>query len=425
MHFFIKKRFEKATIVIGRDGRSTGEAIKNIVINTLIMSGLDVLDLDYSTTPTVEMIVMLENAQGGIIISASHNPMNWNALKLLNDKGEFLSKEEGEFLIKSIENSDYSFVSFDNFGKIGHIKDAIQRHVQSIVNLDILDIPLIKSKKYKVVVDPVNSTGALAMPVLLDALGCDYTIINGDINGVFNHNAEPKPENLGELCDYIKDHKANLGVAVDPDVDRLALVDENGVFIGEEYTIVVAADFILSKEKGNTVSNLSSSRALRDITHTYHGEYSASAVGEVNVVQMMRDTNAVIGGEGNGGVIYPGLHYGRDGLLGVAFALNLMAERGQTLSELKASYNPYVIVKDKIELAPEVDVDGLIKSLESQYTNKETNTVDGLKIEFDDGWVHLRKSNTEPIIRVYAESVNKERAEQLAQTIKNKALCLI
>ncbi len=422
---FIKKKSKKATIIIGRDGRGTGETIKNIVINTLIMSGLDVVDLDLSTTPTVEMMVILEKAQGGIIISASHNPMNWNALKLLNDKGEFLDKEDGDYLIRAITEEDFSFVSYLEQGSISSIKNAMERHVESILSLDVLDINLIKSQKFKVIVDPVNSTGALALPLLLEALDCQYQMINEEIDGVFNHNAEPKPEHLTELCEIVKRENADIGIAVDPDVDRLAFVDEKGEFIGEEYTIVLAADFILSKQSGNTVSNLSSSRALRDLTHSHGGTYKASAVGEVNVVKEMKNTNAVIGGEGNGGVIYPGLHYGRDGLLGVAFALNHIAEKKQPLSVIKSSYSNYTIVKDKINLPPELDVDNLIKLLESQYSEEETNTLDGLKIDFEDGWVHLRKSNTEPIIRVYAESINKSRAEELAKRIKNNALCLI
>ena len=422
---FIKKDHANPSVVIGRDGRITGEVVKNLVINTLVMSGINVIDVDLSTTPTVEMMVILEKAQGGIIVSASHNPMNWNALKLLNGDGEFLSKEDGDYLIQAIDNQDYSFVSHTNLGKVVKIEDSIDRHVKSILDLEILDIHLIRSKKYKVVVDPVNSTGAIAIPVLLEALDCEYKTINGEINGEFSHNAEPKPEHLIELCNVVKKQEADIGVAVDPDVDRLAFVDENGVFIGEEYTIVLAADFILSKTKGNTVSNLSSSRALKDITLKYQGEYNASAVGEVNVVNKMKSTNAVIGGEGNGGVIYPELHYGRDGLLGVAFALNLMAERDQSLSELRATYSDYTIIKDKIDLHPTINVDSLIKQLHDEYKNEETNTLDGLKIDFEDGWVHLRKSNTEPIIRVYAEASNKARASELAESVKNSALCLL
>ena len=422
---FLKKKFERPTVIIGRDGRSTGLAVKNIVANTLVLSGVDIIDVDLSTTPTVEMMVILEKAQGGIIISASHNPMQWNALKLLNEKGEFLNKSDGESLIASIDANEYSFVEYKEQGKVTIVEDAIERHVQAIMELDVLDINLIRSKNFIVVVDPVNSTGALAMPILLDALGCQYTIINGDINGEFSHNAEPKPEHLTELCEFIKKEGADLGVAVDPDVDRLALVDENGVFIGEEYTIVLAADFILSKSPGNTVSNLSSSRALKDITSQFGGNYKASAVGEVNVVEMMKNTDAQIGGEGNGGVIYPGLHYGRDGLLGVAFALNLMAERSKKLSELRSNYSNYTIIKEKINLTPEIDTDQLIKSLESQYKNEELNTLDGLKIDFEEGWVHLRKSNTEPIIRVYAESSDEQSAKKLAEEIKSKALWLI
>lgn len=422
---FIKSSHSNPTIVIGRDGRNTGLQIKQLVINTLVMCGLDVLDADLSTTPTVEMMVINKKAQGGIIISASHNPMNWNALKLLNDKGEFLSATDGKGLEEAIKNNAYEFVDFENQGKVSTLDSAIKDHVQSIIDLDIIDTDLIKSKKYHVMVDAVNSTGAISMPVLLDALGCTYEVINAEINGRFAHNAEPKPEHLTELCDHIKQNKVDLGVAVDPDVDRLALVDENGRFIGEEYTIVVAADFVLTKQKGNTVSNLSSSRALADVTERMGGNYTASAVGEVNVVDMMRKTNAVIGGEGNGGVIYPGLHYGRDGLLGVAFALNLMAEREMPLSQLRDSYPDYEIVKDKIELTPNIDVDALITNLEKQYKQEKTNTIDGLKIDFDHGWVHLRKSNTEPIIRVYAEAKDSDEAKSLAHSIKNKALKMI
>ena len=422
---FIKKTHKEASIVVGRDGRITGAQIKNLVINTLIMCGLNVYDLDYSTTPTVEMSVIHLKAQGGIIISASHNPMNWNALKLINSKGEFLSAKDGKYLESAIKNNDYTFAAYSDQGAITIINNAMERHVDSILKLDILDPPLIRSQNFHVIVDPVNSTGSMAIPMLLDKLNCSYEVINGDITGHFNHDAEPQPENLKELCERVKTSNSNLGIAVDPDVDRLALVDERGTFIGEEYTVVIAADFVLSKHKGSTVSNLSSSRALRDLTHRYNCKYTPSAVGEVNVVEMMKETEAVIGGEGNGGVIYPGLHYGRDGVLGVAFALNLMAERNMKLSELRESYPNYEIVKDKIELDQNINVNELINTLREDYSDEETNTVDGLKIDFEEGWVHLRKSNTEPIIRVYAEAKSAEQARKLSNKIKKKTLALI
>lgn len=415
---FIKQQYKKSRIVVGRDGRATGNSIKNLVIHTLIMSGIDVYDLDYSTTPTVEMSVTELGAQGGIIITASHNPMDWNALKFLNHKGEFISAEDGAYLEDYISGNIYSYASFDGQGQVIRVDNAIERHIDEILNLGVIDAKLIRSKKFKAVLDPVNSTGCIAITQLLDRLGCAYKMINGEMKGRFNRVAEPREEHLDELCRGVRKEKADLGIAVDPDVDRVAFVDEGGRFIGEEYSLVLAADFILSKEKGSTVSNMSSSRALRDLTHKYKCDYWPSAVGEVNVVEMMKVKKSVIGGEGNGGIIYPTLHYGRDAVLGVAFVLNLMAERQLGLSELRNSYSNYEIVKDKIDLNPDLNIKTLIHKLAKVFKNDELNTSDGLKIDFDEGWVHIRKSNTENIIRIIAESSTLAESKRLVENIK-------
>ena len=417
---FIKSRHKSPSVVIGRDGRITGNSVKNLVIHTLVMSGIDVIDLDYSTTPTVEVSVVKYQATGGIIVTASHNPMDWNALKFLTEEGEFISAADGETLLRYIDAKSYSFVSYDQQGKVREVHDAVETHIDAILALDTIQPELIKSKGFKVVVDPVNSTGALAIPYLLDQLNCTYHMINSEMSGRFERVAEPRPENLHELCEEVRKNEADLGIAVDPDVDRVAFVDEKGRFIGEEYSLLLAADFILTKKKGATVSNLSSTRALKDLTESFGCEYSASAVGEVNVVEKMKEKKAVIGGEGNGGIIYPDLHYGRDALVGIAFVLNLMAERNKSLSSLRDSYEDYEIVKDKVDLQENTDVNRLLQQLEKEFTKENTNSVDGLKIDFDHGWVHIRKSNTENIIRIIAEARTTQEANELVNSIRNK-----
>lgn len=413
----IKSKTEKRTIVVGRDGRITGPMVNGLVVNTLRMSGFNVIDLGLTTTPTVEIAVPKENAGGGIILTASHNPKQWNALKFLNEDGEFISGEDGEALLNIIHENSFTFSEVDDIGTYQLKDDYFQIHVNQIQSLDYLNFDLVKSKKYKVVVDCINSTGALAIPVLLDALGVSYVLINDEITGDFAHNPEPLPKHLSDLMSAVKLHKADMGISVDPDVDRLAFVMENGECLGEEYTLVTVADFILRKKKGNTVSNLSSTRALSDITRKHGGEYFAAAVGEVNVVNQMKAHDAVIGGEGNGGVILPDLHYGRDALVGIACVLNLMAETNMSLTQLRQSYADYYIVKNKIDLSSGIDLQEAMKKVSLQFSKEKQNRIDGLKIDFEDGWVHLRKSNTEPIIRVYAESNSIEKANQLANEV--------
>ncbi len=405
-------------VVLGRDGRISGQMVRDLVVGTLNACGIDVLDLGLSTTPTVEVAVPAEEAGAGIILTASHNPQQWNALKFLNDKGEFISADDGKRLLEIAEAGETEYVSVEHIGTVKQDDSYMQYHIDQVFALDLVDPDLIRSKKYKVVVDAVNSTGSISIVPLLEQLGCEVVLINGEITGHFAHNPEPLPQHLSELCAAVKKNNADLGVAVDPDVDRLALVQDDGEVFGEEYTLVAVADYILGKTPGSTVSNLSSTRALRDVTEKHGQTYTASAVGEVNVVNMMKETNAVIGGEGNGGVIYPGLHYGRDALVGVAFILSFMAETGKSLSALKSTYPAYTISKNKIQLTPDIDLQKIFEGLKVKYAQQPMNAIDGLKIEFDTNWIHLRPSNTEPIIRIYAEAQSETVAENLADKIK-------
>jgi len=415
--WWIKKSSDKPKVVIGRDGRSSGQMVSDLSANTLRFLGIDVIDLDYSTTPTVEMAVTDFNADGGIIFTASHNPKQWNALKFLNSKGEFISAEVGEEILSYIDDKKMEFADIDSIGSYKKETDYFDAHIKAILDLEVIDAELIRSKNFHAVVDCINSTGALAIPKLLDSLNCSYELINEEVNGDFAHTPEPLPQNLVDLIEITKNSKADIGIAVDPDVDRLALVSENGSYFGEEYTLVAAADFILSKTKGNTVSNLSSSRALSDITKKHGGEYFASKVGEVNVVKMMKSQNAVIGGEGNGGIIYPALHYGRDALVGIAFILNLMAQKDEKLSVIRSSYEDYTIIKNKMDLQSPEALNKIFGDLKEAFKDEKLNDIDGLKIDFKDGWVHMRSSNTEPIIRIYAEAKTKETAEELVNKV--------
>jgi phosphomannomutase len=402
-------------VVIGRDGRISGQMVSQLACATLQGLGIDVIDLGLSTTPTVEMAVPMEKAGAGIIITASHNPQQWNALKFVNHQGEFISKEDGASLLQLLEDGAIEYAPVDKLGSYTYKEGYIEKHIEAILQLPWVDAESVKKAGYKVVVDCINSTGAISMPPLLEALGCECVLLNEEVNGVFAHNPEPLPSHLQGLTKAVVDSKAQLGVAVDPDVDRLALVCEDGSLFGEEYTLVAVADYILQQKPGNTVSNLSSTRALRDITQQHGGSYHASAVGEVNVVSTMKSVQAVIGGEGNGGIIVPDLHYGRDALAGLAIVLTYLAKSGQSASALKAQYPKYFMEKDKIALTPEIDVDGLLKKLEDRFRSEDYNTIDGLKIDFEHGWVHLRKSNTEPIIRVYSEGRSSDEAKALAQ----------
>jgi phosphomannomutase len=406
-------------VVVGRDARISGPLVKQLVINTLLAQGIDVVDLDLSTTPTVEMAVVWERAGAGIIITASHNPRHWNALKFLNEKGEFISKADGEALLAKIDEGSIIYAAVDALGTLTQKNDYLAKHIQAILDYPLVDVAAIQAKKLKVVVDGINSSGAVAVPQLLERLGCDTILINGEPNGQFAHNPEPLAEHLTQLSETIRQTKADLGISVDPDVDRLAFVCEDGSMFGEEYTLVAVADYILQHRKGNTVSNLSSTRALREVTEKYGGQYQASAVGEVNVVATMKASEAVIGGEGNGGIIVPDFHYGRDALIGIGLFLSHFAKAGQSMTALKASYPAYEMVKDKIQLSPELDIDALLHKLEDIYQEEDCNTIDGLKINFEKGWVHLRKSNTEPIIRVYAEAGDQATAQQFVDQIKS------
>ncbi len=405
-------------IVVGRDARLSGEMVNHLVTGTLLGLGIHVVDAGLSTTPTVEMAVTMEKADGGIILTASHNPKQWNALKLLNEKGEFLSAKDGEELLEIAENESFDFAEVTALGKYKADDTFIQKHIDKILALSLVDVAAIKAKKFKVVIDCVNSTGGIAVPMLLKALGVeDITELYCTPDGNFPHNPEPLPENLRDISKAVTKNKAHLGIVVDPDVDRLALVCEDGEMFGEEYTLVAVADYILKNKKGNTVSNLSSTRALRDITEKAKSEYNAAAVGEVNVVEMMKATKAIIGGEGNGGVIYPELHYGRDALAGIALFLSHLAKFGKSCSMLRASYPNYHISKNKIELTPGIDVDRILEAIQKKYKKQPINTIDGVKIEFNKEWVHLRKSNTEPIIRIYSESEHETTADNLAEKI--------
>lgn len=403
------------TVVVGRDARISGEMIQQLVMNTLVGLGINVVDLDLSTTPTVEVAVPLEKAEGGIILTASHNPKQWNALKLLNEKGEFLSGADGAQILEIAEQSDFDFADVDSLGQVTSKSDYIDIHIEEVLKLPLVDAEKIQNANFTVAVDGVNSTGGIAVPQLLRKLGVNVIELYCEPTGHFPHNPEPLKEHLTEICSLVKDKKADFGIVVDPDVDRLAFISEDGEMFGEEYTLVACADYVLSKTPGNTVSNLSSSRALRDITQKHGGTYRASAVGEVNVVQLMKDTNAVIGGEGNGGIIYPELHYGRDSLVGIALFLTFLAENKMKVSELRKSYPSYFMSKNKIELTPELDVDKILKEIEKKYSGEEISTVDGVKIDFEDHWVHLRKSNTEPIIRIYTEAGSQAEADKVAE----------
>ena len=402
-------------IIVGRDGRISGAMVKNLVISTLQALGLEVVDLDYSTTPTVEMAVVFENAGGGIILTASHNPKEWNALKLLNGQGEFINSEDGQKVLDIAEREDFIFAPVDKLGNCSLDDSFLDKHIEAVVNYELVDVAAIKKAKFKVVVDAINSTGAIAVPALLRALGVkEIEILNAEVNGKFAHNPEPLPEHLTGLSSEVLKHTASLGIAVDPDVDRLCFVCEDGSMFGEEYTLVAVADYVLSHRKGNTVSNMSSTRALKDVTEKHGGEYFSSAVGEVNVVNKMKAVNAVIGGEGNGGIIVPDLHYGRDALIGIALFLTHLANTKKTAKQLRNSFPDYFISKNKIQLENGVDVKGIFEKIKAKYKNQPINIEDGLKIEFDKDWVHLRTSNTEPIIRIYAESNFSTTADNIA-----------
>lgn len=416
---WLKKHHNKVklNVVIGRDARISGPMIHNLVVNTLIGLGIDVVDLGLSTTPTVEVAVPLEKADGGIILTASHNPKQWNALKLLNEKGEFLSGADGAEILAIAEAEAFDFSEVDHLGTV-HTHDAyMDIHIDEVLNLPLVDVEAVKKRKFKVVVDGVNSSGGIIIPNLLEQMGVEVVKLYCEPNGHFPHNPEPLKEHLGDICALVVQEKADFGIVVDPDVDRLAFISNDGAMFGEEYTLVAVADYVLSKTPGNTVSNMSSSRALRDITQKHHGSYQASAVGEVNVVELMKKTNAIIGGEGNGGIIYPELHYGRDSLVGVALFLTHLAGMNQTVAELRASYPQYFMSKNKIELTPEIDVDAILKAMTEKYQHEEISTIDGVKIDFASEWVHLRKSNTEPIIRIYTEAPNQAAADALALRI--------
>jgi phosphomannomutase len=409
------KQHDGKKVVIGRDGRISGKLVSDMVVNTLIGLGIDVVDLGLSTTPTVEMAVVWQQADGGIIITASHNPKEWNALKLLNNKGEFLNAEEGALILQIANKQEFIFATVDKLGTYSTDDSTLQKHIDAVVNYPLINVAGITAKNYKVVVDVVNSTGALFIPPLLKALGVNEVIvINGEVNGRFAHNPEPLPENLSGLSTEVKKHNASFGIAVDPDVDRLCFVCEDGSMFGEEYTLVAVADYVLSKQKGNTVSNMSSTKALKDVTVKNGGTYYPSAVGEVNVVKKMKEVNAVIGGEGNGGIIVPDLHYGRDALIGIGLFLSALSQHKNGMKSFRARYPDYFISKNKIELENSINVSEIFEKIKSKYHKHPVNTEDGLKIEFDDDWVHLRTSNTEPIIRIYAESNFETTANNIA-----------
>ncbi|OWK74940.1 phosphoglucosamine mutase [Flavobacteriaceae bacterium JJC] len=419
------KNKKNLTLVVGRDARISGAMVNSLVTATLQGLGIHVVDLGLSTTPTVEVMVPELNADGGIILTASHNPKQWNALKLLNEKGEFITGENGAEVLALAENEDFNYAEVDDLGKYETRDDGFDIHIRKILDLPMVDAEIIKSKKFKIVVDAVNSTGGIAIPQLLEKLGCEVVKLYCEPNGQFPHNPEPLKEHLGDICELVKKEKADLGIVVDPDVDRLALVDENGELFGEEYTLVAVADYLLRNKKGAAVSNLSSSRALGDVAKSLNSEYFASAVGEVNVVTLMKEKNAVIGGEGNGGIIYPDLHYGRDSLVGVALFLTHLAKENKTVSELRTTYPGYFMGKNKIELTPDIDVDALLTKMEKEYQNEKISTVDGVKIDFEKNWVHLRKSNTEPIIRIYTEAFSQEEADGLGNQMILKIKSLI
>ena len=411
-----KNSHKRITVVVGRDARISGSMVDSLVEGTLLGCGVDVINVGLCTTPGTEMAVITHKADGGIIITASHNPRQWNALKLLNECGEFLNDEEGKQVLALAEDAEYSYPTIDNIGKVILREDFNPTHIAQVLALKLVDVEAVRARKFKVVVDAVNSVGGVVIPELLRELGCDVVELNCEPTGEFAHNPEPLPENLTEISEVIRREGADLGIVVDPDVDRLAFVMENGEMFVEEYTLVAVADYVLKHTKGNTVSNLSSSRALSDVTSRYEGcTYAAAAVGEVNVVKKMKDTAAVIGGEGNGGVIYPELHYGRDALVGTALFLTYFAGLDMTMSELRKTYPAYYASKNKIELTAGIDVDKILATIKSRYSNERVNDIDGVKIDFDNNWVHLRKSNTEPIIRVYTEAKSMDEADALAK----------
>jgi len=405
-------------ILIGRDGRISGSMVQELVVNTLIGLGIDVIDLGLSTTPTVEVAVKMEKADGGIILTASHNPKEWNALKLLNEDGEFISAELGTKVLELAAKEDFLFASVDKLGTITKDDTYLQKHIDAILKYPLVNAKAIAKQQFKVVVDAINSTGAVYVPALLKALGVtDVIVLNGEVNGKFAHNPEPLPEHLSQLCNEVVQQKAHLGIAVDPDVDRLCFVNEDGTLFGEEYTLVAVADYVLSKRKGNTVSNMSSTKALKEVTLKHGGEYFPSAVGEVNVVKKMKEVNAVIGGEGNGGIIVPDFHYGRDALIGIGLFLSQLADQKKGIKSLRSQYPDYFISKNKIELSNGIDVNAIFEKIKKKYKKSPINTEDGLKIEFENDWVHLRTSNTEPIIRIYAESDFETKANNIAMQL--------
>ncbi len=415
---WLKRKNGNLKVVVGRDGRISGSIVSNLAVNTLLSLGIDVVDIGLSTTPTVEMMVPKLKAGAGIIFTASHNPKEWNALKFLNGDGEFISAEDGEEIIDIIKNGHLEFSNVDQLGLYSLNENAIKYHIGAILQYKHINIHAIREAKFYVIVDCINSTGSIAIPPLLDELGVDYTLINDGNYGHFAHNPEPLPKHLEVLSHTVKQNKAHLGISVDPDVDRLAFVCEDGSMFGEEYTLVAVADYILSREKGNAVSNLSSTRALSDVTIKHGGSYSASAVGEVNVVNEMKRTKSIIGGEGNGGIIVPHLHYGRDALVGIAIFLSLLAEKKLSMTQLKGTYPSYDIIKDKLDLTPNLDLENIFDKIKTTFKHEKLNETDGLKIDFAEGWVHMRKSNTEPIVRIYAEARDRTSAEVLIQKVK-------
>ena len=418
---FIRRsgKSDSQTIVVGRDARISGEMVKKIVCGTLMGMGYDVINIGLATTPTTELAVRMSQSAGGIIITASHNPRQWNALKLLNHEGEFLTKANGNEVLDIAEKEDFEYADVDHLGKYTEDNSYDQRHIDDVLGLKLVDLPAIKNANFNVVVDSINSVGGIILPKLLDALGVQYTFLNGEPTGDFAHNPEPLAKNLGGIMNEMASGKYDLGIVVDPDVDRLAFICEDGTMFGEEYTLVSVADYVLSHTPGNTVSNLSSTRALRDITEKHGGKYVASAVGEVNVTTKMKEVNAVIGGEGNGGVIYPESHYGRDALVGIALFLSSLAHKGCKVSELRKSYPNYCMAKNRIDLTPETDISAILDRIKEMYADEKVTDIDGVKIDFADKWVHLRASNTEPIIRVYSEAATQEEAEALGQKLMN------
>ena len=412
---WLKERHNQCTVVIGRDARPSGQMIENLVISTLQGLGIDVINTGLSTTPTVEMLVPRFKASGGIILTASHNPKEWNALKLLNEEGEFVSGDDGAAILRLAEDADLAFAEVDDLGHVSQCNDGMEWHIEQVLALPSVDAAAVRAGGFHVAIDAVHSSGSVAIPLLLDAMGVSYENLYPEPTGQFPHNPEPLEKHLGAIIDTVKSGSFSMGIVVDPDVDRLAFIDEKGAMFGEEYTLVLVADYLLSLQTGAVVSNMSSSKALRDLAESKGGSYTASAVGEVNVVNEMKRTNAVLGGEGNGGIILPELHYGRDALVGIALALTHLAKSGKTMSELRAGYPEYYMAKQKIELVPDLDVDGILASIAERYSDEELSTIDGVKITWSDRWVHLRKSNTEPIVRIYTEAPSVDEATRLGQ----------